>query len=105
MAISRIFIYLQLLLSNPLKPDPMRGKKFNGPSHIADVLLLEDDFIVQTARLQYFKINYYKHTLLRPGLKETREELRESIRNSMFNFCSPAAILNENSFYLELLAN
>jgi hypothetical protein len=76
----------------------MRGKNFNDPSHIADVLLLEDDFIAQTARLQYFKINYYKHTLLRPGLKETREELRESIRNSLFNFCRPGQILREINF-------
>lgn len=83
----------------------MNERKISGPMHISDSLLLEDELLAQYARLQYYKINYYKYTLLRPGFRETRELLRESIRCSLFHFCEAGRLLQETGFGNLQLAN
>lgn len=83
----------------------MRNYTHNDQTHIADGLLMEDDFINQTARISYAKISYYKFTLLRPSFKDIREELRENIRQSLFHFSSPAAVLMEVNYCAFAAAN
>lgn len=72
---------------------------YNDQAHIAESFYLVDDFTAQTARLAIFKINSYKLSLVKASFKETREELRSNLNNSLMNFTDAGIILADLGFF------
>lgn len=72
---------------------------YNDQAHIAESFHLVDDFTAQTARLAIFKINSYKLSLVKASFKETREELRSNLNNSLMNFTDAGIILADLGFF------
>jgi mitochondrial fission protein ELM1 len=72
---------------------------YNDQAYIAGGFHLNEDYISQTAKLAYFKINSYKLTLIRSSLRKTRDELRSNIKNNLFNYTNPAIILADIGFF------
>lgn len=72
---------------------------YNDQAYIAGAFQLDEEFIEQTARLAFFKINSYKLTLINSSFKITREELRESIKDSLLNYTDPGIILADLGFF------
>lgn len=77
----------------------MRHPIYNDQAYIAESFHLSEDFTQQTARLAYFKINSYKLSLVKQSFVNTRQELKENITSSLFNYTSPAIILADLSFF------
>lgn len=77
----------------------MNHPYYNDQAYIAEGFHLEEDFTAQAARLAFFKINSYKLTLIKNGFRNTRDELRSSIRSSLFNYTNPAIILADLGFF------
>ncbi|HRA12415.1 MAG TPA: hypothetical protein PKX31_12125, partial [Chitinophagaceae bacterium] len=84
-----------------LKPisDCMNQPFYNDQAHIAESFHLVDDFTSQTARLAIFKINSYKLSMIKSSFRETREELRCNLNNSLMNFTAPGIILADLGFF------
>ena len=71
----------------------------NDQAYIAEAFHLDDDYIAQMARLTSFKINSYKLSLVNAAFCASRDELSSMLRNSLFNFQSPASLLSELGFF------
>ncbi len=72
---------------------------YNDQAHIAESFHLVDDFTSQTARLAIFKINSYKLSMVKSSFRETREELKNNLNNSLMNFTDPGIILADLGFF------
>jgi hypothetical protein len=77
----------------------MNHPLYNDQTYIAESFHIEEDFTNQSARLAFFKINSYKLTLIKSAYKLTREELRNSIKQNLFNYTNPAIILADLQFF------
>lgn len=77
----------------------MNHPLYNDQGYIAESFCLEEDFTNQSARLAFFKINSYKLTLIKTKYKRTREELRHSIKENLFNYTDPGIILADLQFF------
>ena len=72
---------------------------YNDQAYIAESFHLSEDFTSQTARLAFFKINSYKLSLIKMSFAQSREELRNNLRNSLLNFTPPGIILADLGFF------
>jgi hypothetical protein len=72
---------------------------YNDQVYIAESFTLADDFIAQTARLAFFKINSYKLSLIKSAFAKSREELKGNIQNSLLNYTNPGIILADLGFF------
>ncbi len=77
----------------------MQQAYFNDQAYIAQGFHLEEDFTEQSARLAFFKINSFKLTLIKSGFRKPKDELKHSIRQSLFNYTCPAIILADRGFF------
>lgn len=93
--------YVFKIVQSYLKPisDCMNQPFYNDQAHIAESFYLIDDFTSQTARLAIFKINSYKLSMIKSSFKETREELRCNLNNTLMNFTDPGIILADLGFF------
>lgn len=71
----------------------------NDQAHIAEEFQFIDDHITQTAQLAFLKINSYKLSLINAAFCMSREDLAGIIKNSLFNYTAPEAILADLGFY------
>jgi len=78
---------------------------FNDQAHIAEAFYLNEDYILQTARLALFKINSYKLSLIKASFCKSREELQDNLNNSLFNYTDSADILTDLGFFMEEMDN
>lgn len=72
---------------------------YNDQAYIAEGFHLDEDFTEQTARLAFFKINSYKLSLLKSSFRQTRQELKQSLNETLFNYTDPAIILADTGFF------
>ena len=72
---------------------------YNDQAHIAESFYLVDDFTSQTARLAYFKLNSYKLSLIKASFSISREELKNNIESSLFDYTHPGIILADLGFF------
>jgi hypothetical protein len=72
---------------------------YNDQAYIAESFHLVDDFTAQTARLAFFKINTYKLSIIKAAFRETREELKNNLNNSLLNYTHPGIILADLGFF------
>lgn len=72
---------------------------YNDQAYIAESFHMAEDFTAQTARLAFFKINSYKLSLIKMSFAQSREELRNNLRNSLLNFTAPGIILADLGFF------
>jgi hypothetical protein len=77
----------------------------NDQAYIAGSFQLDDDYIVQMARLASFKIHSYKLSLVNAAFCTTREELGGIIKGSLFNYTDPMQVLDSNGFFLADMDN
>jgi hypothetical protein len=77
----------------------MNHPYYNDQAYIAEGFHLDEDFIEQTARLAFFKINSYKLSLIKSAFAKSREELRANLKNSLLNYTSPEIILADLGFF------
>ena len=77
----------------------MKQPIYNDQAHIAEEFQFSDDHITQTAQLAFLKINSYKLSLINAAFCMSREELAGIIKNSLFNYTAPEAILADLGFY------
>ncbi len=78
---------------------------YNDQAHIAESFHLNEDYIVQTARLAFFKINSYKLSLIKASFCKSREELQENLKGSLFNFTDCGSILADLGFFMSEVDN
>ena len=72
---------------------------YNDQAYIAESFHLDDDFILQTARLAFFKINSYKLSLIKSSFIKSREELKTNIKSSLLNYTCSGIILADIGFF------
>ena len=72
---------------------------YSDQAYIAESFFLTEDFISQTARLAFFKINSYKLSLEKGSFYKSREELSDNIKGSLLNYTDPAIILADMGFF------
>lgn len=77
----------------------MNHPYFNDQAYIAESFHLVDDFTAQTARLAFFKINSYKLSLMKSSFAKSREELKNSLNDSVLNYTNPGIILADLGFF------
>lgn len=77
----------------------MNHPYYSDQAYIAESFSLEEDYISQTARLAFFKINSYKLTLIKSAFSKSREELQQNLRKSLLNYTSPEIILADLGFF------
>jgi hypothetical protein len=74
---------------------------YNDQAHIAEAFTMNEEYIAQTARLAYFKINSYKLSLIKASFCKSREELQENLKSSLFNYTDTGSILADLGFFKE----
>ena len=77
----------------------MKQTFYNDQVYIAESFHLVEDFTSQTARLAFFKINSYKLSLVKSAFIKSREELKDNINKSLFNYTNPEIILADLGFF------
>ena len=77
----------------------MNHPYYSDQAYIAESFSLEEDYISQTARLAFFKINSYKLSLIKSSFSQSRAELQENIKSSLLNYTSPEIILADLGFF------
>lgn len=77
----------------------MNHPYYSDQAYIAESFSMEEDFISQTARLAFFKINSYKLSMIKSSFTKSREELHENLKTSLFNYTSPEIILADLGFF------
>lgn len=77
----------------------MNHPYYNDQAYIAESFHLVDDFTAQTARLAFFKINSYKLSLMKSSFAKSREELKNSLNDSVLNYTNPGIILADLGFF------
>lgn len=77
----------------------MRPIYYNDQAYIAQGFQIDEDYAEQTARLASFKINSYKLTQVKAGLRKTKNELVNNLKQTLFNYTSPAIILADRGFF------
>ncbi|HWR33441.1 MAG TPA: hypothetical protein VN451_07950 [Chitinophagaceae bacterium] len=83
----------------------MNHPYYSDQAYIAESFSLEEDYISQTARLAFFKINSYKLTLFKAAFSNSQQELRDNISRSLLNYTCPAIILADMSFFKSEIDN
>jgi len=78
---------------------------YNDQAYIAESFYIVEDFTAQTARLAFFKINSYKLSLIKSSFAKSREELKTSIKSSLFNYTSSGIILADLGFFSSEMDN
>ncbi len=78
---------------------------YNDQAHIAEAFHLNEDYIVQTARLAQFKINSYKLSLIKASFCKSREELQDNLKSSLFNYTDTAGLLADLGFFQSAIDN
>lgn len=78
---------------------------YNDQAYIAESFNMSEDYIVQTARLAFFKINSYKLSLIKSSFCKSREELQENLKSSLFNYTDNGFILTDLGFFNTELDN
>ena len=78
---------------------------YNDQASIAESFYLSDDYIAQTARLAFFKINSYKLSLIKASFCKSREELANNIKDSLLNYVEPVFLLSDLGFFYTELDN
>lgn len=73
---------------------------YNDQAYIAESYNISEDYLVQSARLAFFKINSYKLSLIKSSFCKSREELQENLRSSLFNYTDGEAILSGLGFFV-----
>ncbi|NOT52645.1 MAG: hypothetical protein HOP10_15385 [Chitinophagaceae bacterium] len=77
----------------------MNHPYYNDQAYIAESFHLTEDFIAQSARLAYFKINSYKLSIIKSSFANTRDELMNNLKENLLNYTSPAIILADLGFF------
>lgn len=77
----------------------MNHPYYSDQAYIAESFSLEEDYISQTARLAFFKINSYKLALIKTAFSKSREDLQKNIKSSLLNYTSPEIILADLGFF------
>lgn len=72
---------------------------YNDQAHIAEAFQLNEDYILQTARLAHFKINSYKLSLVKASFCKSRLELEDNLNSSLLNYTDTATILIDLGFF------
>ena len=72
---------------------------YNDQAYIAESYNMSEDYLVQAARLAFFKINSYKLSLIKSSFCKSREELQENLRCSLFNYTENGTILSGLGFF------
>jgi hypothetical protein len=78
---------------------------YNDQAYIAESYNMSEDYLVQAARLAFFKINSYKLSLIKSSFCKSREELQENLRGSLFNYTENGTILSGLGFFSAELDN
>jgi hypothetical protein len=73
---------------------------YNDQAYIAESFNMSEDYLVQSARLAFFKINSYKLSLIKSSFCQSREELQENLRTSLFNYTENGTILSGIGFFV-----
>lgn len=71
----------------------------NDQAYIAGSFSLDDDYILQMARLAYFKINSYKLSLVNAAFCASRDELSSIIKGSLLHYVDAGTILDDTGFF------
>ena len=77
----------------------------NDQAHIAEDFHFIDEHTAQTARLDLFKINSYKLSLIKSSFSTSREDMSEIIRNTLLNYTDPGRVLANIGFFDSELDN
>ncbi len=77
----------------------------NDQAYIAGSFKLDEEYIIQMARLAYFKINSYKLSLVNAAFCASRDELNGIIRSSLLHFTDAGTVLCDTGFFLQELDN
>ena len=77
----------------------MKQPFYNDQAYIAESFLMVDEFITQSSRLASFKISSYKLSMCKSVFKETKDELEENLKASLFNYTDPCIILADTAFF------
>lgn len=77
----------------------MNFLQFNDQAFIAESFNMDEDFTFQSARLAYFKINSYRMAQVNAGFSTAREELRNSIENSLLNYVDTDLVLITTGYF------
>lgn len=77
----------------------MNQPYYSDQAYIAESFSLEEEYISQTARLAFFKINSYKLTLIKSAFSKSKQELQKNLERSLLNYTSPEIILADLGFF------
>ena len=77
----------------------MKQRYCNDQAFIAEVFQLEDEYIIQNARLAFFKINSYKLSMIKESYIKSKIELSGNIKKTLLNYTEPAEVLADMGFF------
>lgn len=83
----------------------MNHPYYDDTAYIAQSFSLTEDCTLQSARLAFFKINSYKISMVKSSFSKSREELVNSLKDSLLNYTSPEIILADLGFFRSEIDN
>jgi len=78
---------------------------YNDQAHIAEEFQLHDNHTIQRARLDNFKINSYKLSLIKAAFCISRDELTGNLKSTLLNYTEPSLVLADIGFFASEVDN